>query len=212
VAEAAAQTDQKSPFASAVNARVNELRLAHPEIRDVSVDLLFVSYLLAAGRFGRVEFGPISIDASVVEELFLRQLVSVPTNDPHRMQPGAHAFYRRLAAELERAGTGRANELHYLLAFMRTPEGLPARVFGELGVTPEAVEAFAREPARPERRDVFLTPEDVAKRLGVNVQTVRAWVRSGKLPASRLAGQRILRIREADIEKVLEPVDPGEFT
>jgi excisionase family DNA binding protein len=34
----------------------------------------------------------------------------------------------------------------------------------------------------------YLTPEQAADVLGVHVQTVRGYVRSGKLPASRLAG------------------------
>jgi len=194
-----------------MNQRVNELRLAYPQIRGVDVDLLFVAYLLEASRFGRFSYGPVGIDVSVVEELYVRSLPAEAAGGPHRMAASAHAFYGRLAAELERAGTRRPNELHYLLAFMRTPEGLPARVFGELGVRPEMVEQFSKAPLQSLTPDVFLTPEEVALRLGVNVQTVRAWIRSGKLPASRLAGRRVLRIRESDIAAVLEPVNPDDF-
>jgi excisionase family DNA binding protein len=206
--------DPSSPrdsFASGVNQRVNDLRLAYPQILGVDVDLLFLAYLLATSRFGRFSFGPVSIDAGVVEDLYVRSLPAHPPGEAHRMAESAHAFYRRLAAELGKSETKRANELHYLLAFMRTPEGLPARVFGELGVRPEAVEQFARSPRSTPASEVFLSPEEVAVRLGVNVQTVRAWIRSGKLPASRLAGRRVLRIREADIAAVLEPVNPADF-
>ena len=42
------------------------------------------------------------------------------------------------------------------------------------------------------------------------MQTLRAYVRSGKLPALRLAGERSIRIRRADLEKVLEPVQADE--
>lgn len=193
-----------------MNERVNELRLAFPRIQGVDVDLLFVAYLLEESRFGRFTYGPVSIDVSIVEDMYVRSLPGGKPDGPHRMAPSAHAFYGRLAAELERSATKRANELHYLLAFMRTPEGLPGRVFGELGVRPEAVEQFSRAPAQT-HPDAFLTPEEVAGRLGVNVQTVRAWIRSGKLPASRLAGRRVLRIRESDIAAVLEPVNPTDF-
>ncbi len=54
----------------------------------------------------------------------------------------------------------------------------------------------------------YLTPEEAAEALGVHVQTLRAYIRSGKLPALRLAGERSLRIRHADLEKVLEPLVP----
>jgi excisionase family DNA binding protein len=55
--------------------------------------------------------------------------------------------------------------------------------------------------------ETLYSPEDVARYLGVHVQTVRGWIRSGRLPARRLAGQRALRIRESDVEAVLEPLD-----
>jgi excisionase family DNA binding protein len=195
----------------AINNRVTALRLLYPQIHGVDVDLLFLAFLLETAHFGVFSFGPITLDVQVVEDLFARTSQARP-GEPHRISARARDFYARLGQELERAGTRHPNELHYLLAFMRSPEGLPHRVFSELGVSPEAVERFARGRTSPAgRTDVFLSPEDVAERLGVNVQTVRAWIRSGKLPASRLAGRRVLRVREADIERVLEPVDPSGF-
>lgn len=200
-----------APFVTGMNQRVVDLRLSYPTIHGVDVDLLFVAYLLETSRFGRFTYGPVTLEVAVIEDLFARLLPAEPPPGQHRMAPDAHAFYGRVAAELAKSGAKRPTELHYLLAFMRTPEGLPARVFGELGIRPEDVERHARhsETARP--IDVFLSPEAVAQRLGVNVQTVRAWIRSGRLPASRLAGRRVLRIRESDIEAVLEPVDPADF-
>ncbi len=198
-------------FVEGIARRMDELRVTHPRIHGVDLDLLFVAYLLETSRFGAFSYGPITLEIGLIEDLYIASLPDPPAGEPHRMKPSAHAFYARLAAELERAGTKRPNELHYLLAFMRSPEGLPARVFGELGIRPEAVERYARRPSDAPARDAFLTPEEVAERLQVNVQTVRAWIRSGKLPASRLAGRRVLRIRESDIEAVLEPVDPTDF-
>ena len=51
----------------------------------------------------------------------------------------------------------------------------------------------------------YLTPEEVAEILAIHAQTVRGLVRSGKLPGLRLAGERAIRIRHADLEKFLEP-------
>lgn len=198
-------------FIAAMNQRVNELRLTYPAIHGVSVDLLFLAYLLETSRFGRFSYGPVTIDVPTVEAAFVASLPAKSPGEPQRMAASAHEFYARLAEELERSGTRRPNELHYLLAFMRSPGGLPARVFGELGVHPGAVERFATSSHSRSQPDTFLTPEEVATRLGVNVQTVRVWIRSGKLPASRLAGRRVLRIRESDIEAVLEPVDSSDF-
>ena len=52
----------------------------------------------------------------------------------------------------------------------------------------------------------YLTAEEAAEALSIHVQTLRAYVRSGKLPAMRLAGERAIRIRRADLSKVLEPL------
>jgi len=204
------------PIADGMNRRVVELRLRYPEIHGVDVDLLFMGYLLETARFGIFSYGPLVIDVGFVEDSYVRSLASVEAAvGAHRVTPSFHDFYRRLGEEIERSNTRRPNELHYLLAFMRAPEGLPARIFGELGIRPEAVEAYSRQQRRPafpdSRSGTFLSPDDVAQRLGVNEQTVRAWIRSGKLPASRLAGRRVLRIRESDLEAVLEPVDPADF-
>jgi excisionase family DNA binding protein len=92
---------------------------------------------------------------------------------------------------------------------MLVGEGIPGRVFGELGVTPDEVRAFVPEAAGAAGR--LYSPEDAAEYLGVHVKTVRNWIRSGRLPASRLAGQRVLRIRAADLNRLLEPVSPADF-
>ena len=52
----------------------------------------------------------------------------------------------------------------------------------------------------------YLTPEEAAEALSIHVQTMRAYIRSGRLPAFRLAGERAIRILRADLEKVLEPL------
>ncbi len=212
----AGKVHESEPIAKAVSRRTVELRLRYPEIHRIDEDLVFVAFLLETAHFGLFSYGPVTIDVALVEDLYLRRLNPRAPGEAHGATPSFHQFYERLGAEIERAKTRRPNELHYLLAFMRSPEGLPARVFGELGVRPETVEAFSRHqrrgsPVVNERSEIYLSPEEVAQRLGVNVQTVRVWIRSGKLPASRLAGRRVLRIRESDIEALLEPVDPGDF-
>jgi excisionase family DNA binding protein len=55
----------------------------------------------------------------------------------------------------------------------------------------------------------YLTPEEAAVELGVHVQTMRAYIRSGRMPAFRLAGERAIRILRADLGRVLEPVVVG---
>jgi excisionase family DNA binding protein len=122
-------------------------------------------------------------------------------------------FSRLLMNEVQQSGRRRIDELHFLLAFMKTKEGLPARVFGELGITPAQV-AERGQPAPGSETpalEKLYSPEEVADYLGVHVQTVRGWIRSGRLPARRLAGQRALRVRACDLSGLLEPVNPDEI-
>ncbi len=204
------------PALQAMSRQTHLLRRVYPDLERVSVDFLFYCYLSLYSRFGRFSYGPISIDCRVVEDLLERTYKRVAPGE--RLGPqdeSANRFYRRLAAELARNGRRNVDELHWLLAFMRTDEGLPAKVFGELGVSPEEIEGYAKrdsetEQPRPQPGERLYTPEEVAEYLGVHVQTVRIWIKSGKLPARRLAGQRALRIRGSDLQAVLDPVNPGQ--
>ncbi len=55
----------------------------------------------------------------------------------------------------------------------------------------------------------YLTVADAAARLRVSRPTVWRWIDSGRLPAFRV-GARSIRIREEDIERVVEPVAPPQ--
>jgi excisionase family DNA binding protein len=184
------------------------VRLGCPQL---TVDLHFLVFLRRFARFGFFQFGPLSIDVRIVEELVDRGLPRGGKGEPAVLGDDLVRFSKLLTEEAARSGQRRIDELVYLVTFMRWREGVPGRVFGELGVTPENVMRFAREQRvqspTPER---LYSPEEAAEYLGVHVQTVRGWIRSGRLRASRLAGQRALRIRASDLDSVLEPVDPNE--
>jgi excisionase family DNA binding protein len=178
-----------------------------------TLDFWFYMYLRRLSRFGYFTFGPITIDVRLVGDLVLRTSERIEPYE-RRYEDDFVRFSVLVVDELKRSGQMRIDELHLLLAFMRIGEGLPARVFGELGVTRDQVEAFARERGRENspvaQGERLYSPEEAAEYLGVHVQTVRGWIRSGRLKASRLAGQRALRIAASDLQSVLEPVDPAE--
>ncbi len=181
----------------------------------VTLDMLFLAYLLRMSRFGFFTFGPITIDVRLVEDIVERTTTPVDPGRRGNMADDVVRFAATLTREARRRGSHRIDELTYLFAFMNTGEGLPQRVFGELGVTVAELEEYIRSQAAggtaaPTQRAVekLYSPEEAAEVLGVHVQTVRSWIRAGRLPASRLAGQRALRIRASDLESVLEPVDP----
>jgi excisionase family DNA binding protein len=185
--------------------------------QSVNVDILFLGFLRSVAQFGLFSFGPVTIYVPLIEEIVARTVErGVPLDEQAPMT--VVRFSRALWAEVERSGRRRIDELHVLLAFMRLSEGLPRRVFSELGVTPEQVEAYARTgrteqpgPGGAPEMEQLYSPEEAAEYLGIHVQTVRAWIRSGRLKAHRLAGQRALRIKASDLMGVLEPVDPEEL-
>ena len=175
------------------------------------VDVLFAAYLRHMSRFGFFSFGPVTIDVNLIEDLVEHTVV--------RRQPGGATvqiavgddivrWSEKLMEEVRRSGRKRIDELHYLLTFMRLEEGLPKRVFGELGVTAGQVEEYAEtRGVQTQGLEKLYSPEEVAEYLNVHVQTVRTWIRSGRLKARRLAGQRALRVAESDIQSVLEPLE-----
>jgi excisionase family DNA binding protein len=178
-----------------------------------TVDAWFYVFLRRFSRFGYFTYGPITIDVRLIGDLLER---TAPRIDPSERAYGQDfvKFSRLVVDELRRSGQTRVDELHILLALMRMEEGLPGRVFGELGVTRDEVERFARSGQAPVEgggAEKLYSPEEAAEYLGVHVQTVRAWIRSGRLKASRLAGQRALRIAASDLKSVLEPVDPADI-
>lgn len=180
---------------------------------EATLDLMFLAYLLKTSRFGYFTYGPVTIDVRLIEDLVGRTVTRAA-------EPGGGSratysddmlrFLRVLSDELERSGQHRIDEAHILLAMMQANEGIPGRVFAELGVDPETVRRFTpgAEPSIPGK---LYSPEEAAEYLGVHVKTVRNWIRAGRLPARRLAGQRALRIRAVDLERILEPVNPDDL-
>ncbi len=54
----------------------------------------------------------------------------------------------------------------------------------------------------------WLTPAQVAQLLTLSLNSVRAMIRDGRLPARRVRGSRLLRIARSDAEGLLEPLSP----
>lgn len=180
-----------------------------------SIDIMFLAYLLKTSRFGLYQYGPVTIDVNVVEGAVERNL-EPGDGSPVLFGDDVVRFSKILMEEVRKSGRKRADELHFLLAFMRCGEGVPGRVFSELGVTRKQVEDHANAvrmggAGKRSGLERLYSPEEAAEYLGVHVNTVRGWIKGGRLPAKRLAGQRALRIRESDLLNVLEPVEPGDM-
>jgi excisionase family DNA binding protein len=59
-----------------------------------------------------------------------------------------------------------------------------------------------------EQPQLFYTAEEVARLIRVSEQTIRAWIRDGKLPARRFG--RNWRIPSADVQRILAEGLPDE--
>lgn len=189
--------------------------IAHARQRgaeEISADDLLRGGLRALSTFGVVEIGAILIDLDALGIDWL----SVP--DRH----GAKVRYSQEAVALfdraARIAQGAVKLPHLMAAIdWSRNEGTVAEL-ARLGLNAaawrHALARLATAPApatidpkpRPVDRD-WLSPEEAAQHLGVHVQTIRGYIKSGKLPASRLAGERAIRIRATDLARVLEPLN-----
>lgn len=120
-------------------------------------------------------------------------------------------------------GSATLRLVHLLAALGAREDGLMSRLRERYGFTPvEWRAALARgelgaaandegpHANRPERSGTgtpeLLSVDQAASFLGVHAQTVRNYIRAGKLPAYRLAGERFIRVLRRDLLGLLEPV------
>jgi excisionase family DNA binding protein len=80
----------------------------------------------------------------------------------------------------------------------------PAKIATSLKVGSET------ESPKELNEKMFFTPDEAAVFLDVHPQTIRGYIRTGKLAALRLAGERALRIQRNDLLALLEPYKPEE--
>jgi excisionase family DNA binding protein len=188
--------------------------------REITPDDLLIGCLRTVSRFGIVQLGVWGIDLEALGTDWLEP--AGPKEKVAYSQETVDVFDR--AARVARAdGSGGIGVYQLLAAFAGESGGLMGELKRAHGITSAtwragvAQLAAATPRAEPapaagsngEKRE-FLTPEEAAEAMGVHVQTLRAYIRSGKLPALRLAGERALRVRRKDLEKLLEPLTNEE--
>jgi excisionase family DNA binding protein len=187
----------------------------------VSADDLLVGSLQSISRFGISLIGPWTIDLELMGE-------SLPPADTGKERKVAYApdtvsvFDK--AAVIAKQDKSKVELVHLLVAFAyvecqfmeklkRTYSFTSTEWRAELAKWRSEDDAGAAvETTTPAFADrSLLNPEEAAGLLGVHTQTVRGYIRSGKLPAHRLAGERALRIRREDVFGLLEPFSSEEM-
>ncbi len=185
----------------------------------VKKDDVLLGCLWALSRFGVAQVGRWAIDL---------EPLGVDRKGPPA-SPGSKPGYSSAVVEaLDMAADWAAHEggaieiAHVLACFADEPLGLMAQLRRDYGVTSlewrAALAAMpstqtesnsASSPAAPNRP--YLTPEEGAAYLGVHIQTIRGYIRQGKLSALRIAGERAIRLRREDLDALLEPLQPQDF-
>jgi excisionase family DNA binding protein len=187
----------------------------------VTADDLLIGSLQSISRFGISLIGPWIIDLELMGE-------TLPTDDTVKelkvtYAPDAVTVFDK-AAWLAKQDKSKVELVHILVAFAyvecdfmeklkRTYSFTSTEWRAELAKWRSETwnsKAVDTTPTAASERSL-LSPEEAASLLGVHTQTVRGYIRSGKLPAHRLAGERALRIRREDLFVLLEPFSNEEL-
>ena len=186
-------------------------------------DDLLAGALQAAARLGIARFGPLAIDVRALTEADMDGGLGGDGGDPAD-GPGLRPSYSEEVAALFDRAAGVAREdgepkvrlVHLLAAFGPWEEGLMGRLKREhhfdgtgwrMALSEWDQTRNASAPQPPEGRSV-LSVDDAATVIGVHAQTIRGYIRSGKLPAYRVAGERAIRVFASDVYGLLEPLEP----
>jgi excisionase family DNA binding protein len=186
--------------------------------KEVTPDHILIGCLRAVSRFGIANIGAWSVDLETLGVDWVRQ----PENPQPKVAYSQEAvdLFDRAAQIAKSMGGAGVNVSALLAAFAASEAGLMGELKRVYGITSaswraavarretgEATGASSDDPPRIKKQREYLTPEEAAEELGVHVQTMRGYIRSGRMPAFRVAGERAIRILRADLRKVLEPLE-----
>jgi len=184
---------------------------------EITPDELLTACLLVVSQFGIAQIGQWEID---VESLGIEWLeTSENSTSKVAYSDASVEIFDRAARIAKSSGSSTMRLPHLLAAFAGRDAGLMGDLKQTYGITNAGWRAAiarmpvarAEGPGAVERVSEYLSPEEAAEALGIHVQTLRGYVRSGKLPARRLAGERAIRIRRSDLDLLLEPLHGREL-
>lgn len=194
----------------------------------VTPEDLLVGILQVIARFGIAFIGPWTIDLEALGEAPVEDGSSAGPKAAY--SPATAALFDHAARIARQDGASPVELVHLLVTFAQRKDGFMAQLKQTYGFSAaEWRAALARwQPLRSGRADnsvgngaahrpkssveerALLSPDEAADYLGVHTQTIRGYIRMGKLSAHRLAGERALRIRREDLLALLEPYIPEE--
>jgi excisionase family DNA binding protein len=199
----------------------------------VGTDDLLVGILQVVSRFGIVKMGHLTIDLEDLEGIlgdrFSDEVGNIRTQKV-AYSSSASALFDKAASIARKDNSPKVELVHLLVAFADENSGMMVQLKEKYGFSDREWRAALSDwqSFSPEktfmglkimggnksimdpREKQFFSPDEAAEFLGVHVQTIRGYIRMGKLPALRLAGERALRIKREDLLALLEPYKPEE--
>jgi excisionase family DNA binding protein len=200
---------------------------------EVTRDDILAGLLQTVARFDIVQIGEFIID---LEELGESQ-TDASEDEAGRGEKQKVAYSHKASAVFDRAARiakkdncPRIEIIHFLAAFADEDNVLFTQLKDKYGVsgvkwrsalstwqpassakteTGSKVGVETKSPMKINGKE-FFTPDEAAVFLDVHPQTIRGYIRTGKLAALRLAGERALRIQRNDLLALLEPYKPEE--
>ena len=195
----------------------------------VTRDDLLIGLFQAIARFDSVEIGALTIDLEELGEASQDETDKTPKQRV-AYSSDAVAVFERAALIARKDNSPKAELIHFLVAFAYEDDGLMAQLKEKYGFSgtewrsalskwqpiswdkteaDSEIGAGRKSPAQFSQKQYF-SPDEAAEFLDVHTQTIRGYIRTGKLPALRLAGERALRIQRDDLLALLEPYKPEE--
>jgi excisionase family DNA binding protein len=200
---------------------------------EVTTDDLLVGLFQVIARFDIVQIGHLTIDLEELGEapaVALKDDTDKTSKQKVAYSSDAVTLFDRAAHIARKDNSSKVGIVHLLVAFAHVDSGLMAHLKEKYGFSGvewrlalsnwqpailEKLEASSKigtgnRSTIEFKEKQFFSPDEAAEFLGVHTQTIRGYIRTGKLPALRLAGERALRIRREDLLALLEPYEPEE--
>ena len=200
---------------------------------EVTRDDLLIGLLQTVARFDIVQIGEITIDLEELGEVQSEHSGDdAGRSDKKKVaySPRASTVFDRAARIAKGDNSSKIGIVHLLVAFANEDNMAFARLKEKYGIsgvkwrsalsnwqpassakteTGSKVGVETRSPMEINEKE-FFTPDEAAVFLGLHPQTIRGYIRTGKLAALRLAGERVLRIERKNLLALLEPYKPEE--
>jgi excisionase family DNA binding protein len=186
----------------------------------VEPDDILLGALTVLSRFAIAHLGPLNLDLEPFGVSSKRAPTSTPTPAKPSYSDQTVALLDAASAIALADGSPKVGLSHLLACFADVETGLMGQLRQRYGLDSAAWRTALSRLLEPEDQPAapvqpagrpYYTPEEAAAYLGVHIQTIRGYIKSAKLPALRIAGERAIRLRREDLDALLEPLQPQEI-